>query len=917
MDERQGGDDKKSTKTLQPPCSGKTPSVSLPLTDESALRAALDSLVYDNLRPVTLGLAVLYFVLALSHPFVLPPARAIPLSSAAVVSATVLLLGFFRLGRGVTPVPLAHPLAVGICGLILANSFLHLFLVPEPQQTTNLILFTTGVGLFLLSVRWFMGLLAVTWIGWGAIVWAAPPAPAWTHFGFALFIATVLAVLVHTSRLRVARRMELMRLQNERERKALAEAVQAVQQSEERFRLVTEATGDAIYDWDLKAGMIWRSEGYVRLLQPPASLGRREDWWETHLHPDDRERTCASLQAALEQRTRVWTCEYRFQRDDGVEIFLADHALIVYDDAGVPVRIVGAMSDITARTNAEAERRRYAERLAILHEIDRAIQMAQSPEAIAQAALPRLRQLVPCQRASVSLMDFSARESLLLAVDVPGETCFPTGMRLPFSWLTIVDIDAFRQGQVVEVEDLFALPNPPPVGKGLRAEGLRVHLHAPLTARGETIGALSLAKEDPGVFSAEHKEIVHEVANSLAVALQQSQLYAQVRRQAEELERKVAERTAELQAAEEEYRAIFEDASIGIYRSSLDGRQLRANPALVRLNGYASEEEMLPAVTNIAAEWYVDPQRREEFTRRLEEHGYVTDFESEVYRHKSRERIWISETARLVRDKEGKPLYYEGTVQDITERKRAEEELRKAKETAEAANRAKSEFLATMSHELRTPLNIILGYTDLLCAEDFGLLALKQKEVLQRVDRKARELYELITTVLDLAAMETGRAQVQNRQVQAPTILQEVQNDFYELQERSGLRWAWRSEPGLPAIVTDPSKLKVVLKNLVGNAVKFTSSGSITVTARGCDGGVEFSVADTGIGIPPEARRLIFEPFYQLDGSDSRRYEGSGLGLHIVKRLLDLLGGAVTVESEVGRGSTFRVWVPQYPPCSL
>ncbi|MGE0679742.1 MAG: PAS domain-containing protein [Candidatus Binatia bacterium] len=620
--------------------------MSLTLTEESALRAALDSIVYDNLRLVTLGLAFLFLVLAASHPFVLPAAKAIPLSSAAVVSATIFLLGFFRLDREAMPTHLAHPIAVGICSLTLADGFLHLFLVPEPQQTTNFILFIIGVGLFLLSVRWLLLLLAVTWIGWGTAVWAAPPAPAWTHFGFALFIATVLAVLVHTVRLRTAGRMELMHLQSERERKTLAEAVQAVRKSEKRFRLVTEATGDAIYDRDLKVGTIWRSEGYVRLLQLPVSLSGREDWWETHLHPDDRQRTRTSLQAAMKERNRVWTSEYRFQRDDGTELFLADRALIIYNDTGAPTRIVGAMSDVTARARAEEERRRYAERLAILHEIDRAIQMAQSPEAIAQAALPRLRQLVPCRRASVSLMDFAARESLLLAVDVPGETRFPTGMRLPFSSLTIVDVDAFRKGQVVEVEDLLVLADPPPVGEGLRAEGIRAHLHIPLTARGETIGALSLGKESPGIFSAEHKEIVQEIATSLAIALQQARLHAQVRRQAEELERKVAERTADLQAAEEEYRAIFEQTSIGIYRSSLDGRQLRANPALVRLNGYTSEEEMLPAINNIATEWYVDPHRREEFARLLEEHEKVIDFESEVYRHKLRERIWISETAR-------------------------------------------------------------------------------------------------------------------------------------------------------------------------------------------------------------------------------------------------------------------------------
>ena len=145
---------------------------------------------------------------------------------------------------------------------------------------------------------------------------------------------------------------------------------------------------------------------------------------------------------------------------------------------------------------------------------------------------------------------------------------------------------------------------------------------------------------------------------------------------AEVKERKRAEEAA--RAAEAEYRSIFENATEGIYRSSIDGHQLRANPALVNLNGYDSEAEQITAVNNIATEWYVDPHRRDEFKRLLEEYGYVTDFESEIYRHKIRERIWISENARLVRDKDGDPLYYEGTVQDITARKRAEKALRQA-----------------------------------------------------------------------------------------------------------------------------------------------------------------------------------------------------------------------------------------------
>lgn len=241
------------------------------------------------------------------------------------------------------------------------------------------------------------------------------------------------------------------------------------------------------------------------------------------------------------------------------------------------------------------------------------------------------------------------------------------------------------------------------------------------------------------------------------------------------------------------------------------------------------------------------------------------------------------------------------------------ENIRLSSELARV-NHIKADFVATMSHELRTPLNIILGYVSLLLEGDFGTLSEEQASALGHVDRSAHALLELIQSTLDLSRLERETLPVACGEVDVADLLASVARDAEHLPHDDAVTIRCHVPDDAPVVQTDPGKLRIVLKNLLSNALKFTATGVVDVAARTCGSGVEFSVADRGVGIPRDDLGRIFEPFTQLGRASTRTHGGVGMGLYVARRLTEMLGGTIAVSSRVGAGSTFQVWIPASAP---
>jgi PAS domain S-box-containing protein len=361
-----------------------------------------------------------------------------------------------------------------------------------------------------------------------------------------------------------------------------------------------------------------------------------------------------------------------------------------------------------------------------------------------------------------------------------------------------------------------------------------------------------------------------------------------------------------LENSEALYTSLVESLPLSVFRKDRDFRFVFGNREFCRVFGRPQEEFIGKTDYDFFPPELADKFRRDD--AHVMQTGEILE-DIEETEQPSGERLYVQILKAPVRDQQGNIIGSQGMFWDVTDRKRAEQALAEAKEAADAANRAKSDFLANMSHEIRTPMNAIIGMTELLLDTP---LSDSQREYLSIVQESGDALLTVINDVLDFSKIEAGKLELDSYPFDLHEALGDTMKSLAVRADRKGLELAFRIGPDVPVqVVGDRARLRQIVVNLVGNAIKFTHAGEVVLTVSSVhsdDESVElhFRVRDTGIGVPADKLQIIFEEFRQADTSTTRSYGGTGLGLTISSRLVEMMGGRIWAESEEGKGSTFQ-----------
>jgi len=497
---------------------------------------------------------------------------------------------------------------------------------------------------------------------------------------------------------------------------------------------------------------------------------------------------------------------------------------------------------------------------------------------VLQAVLERAVSLLGVTGGEVAIYEEQAQELVVVASQDIGKDS--TGTRLKPG--------EGAMGTVARTHEPIIIPSYAEwLGRSTKYSDVTIHsvMAAPLLIGRRLVGAIATVHSDPArVFGPEDMRLLNLFAPQAAIAIENARLYTEAQRQKQYFEE------------------LLQNSPVAIVTLDREYRIVSCNPNFEKLFGYSSSEavgrnldELITTeVTRSEAEQYT----RDALDRAV--HG--------IGRRRRKDGTLVDvEVLGVPVMVDGERVGLMGLYHDITE-------LLRARQQAESANSAKSQFLASMSHELRTPLNAIIGYSEMLQEEAEDLGHAEFGGDLQKIHTAGRHLLSLINNVLDLSKIEAGRMELHLEEFDTNAMLDDVVTTVRPLVDKNSNRLQVERAESLGSMRADLTKVRQMLLNLLSNACKFTENGAITLTAeRGEDGGremVTFSVTDTGIGMTPEQMERLFEAFSQAEASTTSKYGGTGLGLAITRRFCDMMGGDVQVVSAPGEGSTFTIRLP-------
>jgi PAS domain S-box-containing protein len=713
------------------------------------------------------------------------------------------------------------------------------------------------------------------------------------------------------------------------------QAEAALQESEQRFRQVAESSRDIVWIWTQESGIEYLSPAFEELTgHSPERLYQQSTSLPQLLHPDDRQNLLDALETI--RHGSVAEVEWRIVCSDGSIRWFWGWGTPVRGPDGRYTRMVGVWRDIHDRKQAEEDK-------TSLLEVAEAVTGTLALSEIFDRVHKRAVRLLPCDAAFTFYWD-RERE----VVSMAGQCGVPDDLIDELCTLEFRPADPIARelatGRTILIDDIHDQPWMPVD----RLERMRVSalVGVPLNVRGRVYGACFATQVTTGgrKFDAAQVKRFEGIVRLVALACESAALHERSERNLQEVLAANRQKSALLEVTREVtgnldrteivnhvQRRLLElipcDAVLTFYFDPKTSRH-----RVIGIDGVVQHRDEVTALsfpTGMPIEAHLasgktllenDIREQDWLSPELLERYGVHAFAAAPL------RVWegrlagaciVFNSKRPDKLDEGQAWLFEGVagqvalgLEAVDLHERSERHLQEAL----AAGRHKSEFLANMSHELRTPLNAVIGFSELLGEKIFGELNDKQAEYVTDIHESGQHLLSLINDILDLSKIEAGRLELSPEEIDLPSTFDNALVLMKERAARHGVRISKEIDGDVGVITADERKVKQVLINLLSNAVKFTGDGgSVTLRGRSLGDEVEVSVIDTGIGIKKEDHELIFEEFRQVDRSDVRKHEGTGLGLALSKRLVELHGGRIWVESERGRGSTFIFTLPIHP----